>query len=164
MLENGATPAQAPTWNLDLLARVQPLLALQVGPVAKLLLKNASAASADLDGLCERLLPHIPTDAGRSAFLDGIGALRKEFALGAARVAPAPAAAAPPSAPAQALTPDMLELAEKKLTVYMGPIARVLVKKAARQCADRPEFFRLLAAHIASPEDSKRFLHEVGVA
>jgi hypothetical protein len=51
-----------------------------------------------------------------------------------------------------------------RLTVFIGPIARVVSKRAAKQTGDRLEFLQLLAAHIESPAERTRFLTEAGAA
>jgi serine/threonine-protein kinase len=51
-----------------------------------------------------------------------------------------------------------------RLTMIIGPIARVVAKRAARQTSDRLEFLQLMAAHIDSAADRTRFLTEAGAA
>jgi len=46
----------------------------------------------------------------------------------------------------------------KKLAVYIGPIASVLVRKLAANCTDIDQLYREAAAHIASEADRQRFL------
>jgi serine/threonine-protein kinase len=49
----------------------------------------------------------------------------------------------------------------QRLTVLIGPIARVVVKRAARQTTDKGQFLQLLAGHIESVPARTRFLAEV---
>lgn len=46
----------------------------------------------------------------------------------------------------------------KKLAVYIGPIASVLVRKLATKCSDLDELYREAAAHIGSEKDRQKFL------
>ncbi len=164
-------------WKVEMLPELQTLLSLQVGPMARLLLKNAAGGAANIDELCDKLLPHIPSEKGRAQFLDGVGGLRKKLAsstgntggAGTSRTGGAALATGLGGATAMktsmtgiTLAPDILELAEEKLTPYIGPIARVIVKKVAKQTADRREFFLLLAANLPTAEERARFLREVG--
>jgi len=48
-----------------------------------------------------------------------------------------------------------------KLAVYMGPIAKILARKAAQQTDDRAEFVRRLAEHLGAQERGA-FLRDVG--
>ena len=55
----------------------------------------------------------------------------------------------------------LLEKTEKILTMYMGPIAKILVKKMSKQTSDRLEFFRLLAENLPTTADRSKFMQEV---
>jgi serine/threonine-protein kinase len=46
----------------------------------------------------------------------------------------------------------------KKLAVYIGPIASVLVRKLAANCTDMDQLYKEAATHIASEADRQRFL------
>jgi serine/threonine protein kinase len=46
----------------------------------------------------------------------------------------------------------------KKLAVYIGPIASVLVRKLAATCTDIDQLYKEAATHIASDADRQRFL------
>jgi serine/threonine-protein kinase len=60
-----------------------------------------------------------------------------------------------------ALTPAVKEKAELKLTAYIGPIAKIVVKKAAKQSRGQQDFLRLLADSLATEDERKRFLHDM---
>jgi len=61
------------------------------------------------------------------------------------------------------LTPEMINQATRRLTNYIGPIAKVISKKAAAQAVSHRHFCALLAEKITDPADRKRFLRDVGV-
>jgi len=46
----------------------------------------------------------------------------------------------------------------KKLAIYIGPIASVLVRKLAAKCTDLNQLYKEAAAHIPSEADRQRFL------
>ena len=46
----------------------------------------------------------------------------------------------------------------KKLAIYIGPIASVLVRKLAANCTDIDQLYKEAAAHISSERDRQRFL------
>jgi serine/threonine-protein kinase len=75
----------------------------------------------------------------------------------------ASAATAPRTGPSAevALTADKIEAAQFRLATYIGPIAKVLVRKAAAQTASSERFYLLLAENL-SESDRARFLKEVG--
>ena len=52
----------------------------------------------------------------------------------------------------------MLAEATERLAVYIGPMAKVLVKRAAEQASGTREFYERLARHIDAPGDRRRFV------
>ncbi len=61
------------------------------------------------------------------------------------------------------LTPEMQAQAEQKLTAYIGPIAKIVCKRAAGKTANAHEFYRLLADNLASEAERNKFLRECGL-
>jgi hypothetical protein len=57
-----------------------------------------------------------------------------------------------------ALPPEVLRDAERRLTGFLGPIARVLVRQAAGRTASAADLYEGLARSIANPIDRKSFL------
>ena len=53
---------------------------------------------------------------------------------------------------------DELRRAEQGLVRYVGPIARILVKRASDAAGSTDEFWQLLAAHIGGEVDREAFL------
>ena len=51
-----------------------------------------------------------------------------------------------------------LSLAEQHLAHYLGPLAKVFVKKTAAQAGNLEELYAMLADHLESESDKKRFL------
>ena len=54
--------------------------------------------------------------------------------------------------------PAVLENVRKNLAVYVGPMAKVLVSRAARNARNLEDLYRALATEIASPADREKFL------
>ncbi len=52
----------------------------------------------------------------------------------------------------------VLEAARRDLAVYLGPIAKVLVKQVAVQARTPQELYRQLAAHIPTAAERAAFL------
>ncbi len=52
----------------------------------------------------------------------------------------------------------MLAAAEKRLAQHVGPLARVLIKRAANDSGNVKELYRKLAEHIDSETERKAFL------
>ncbi len=72
---------------------------------------------------------------------------------------PSPQAPPPmPAPPAAPLPPAALDQMGKELAHYIGPIAGLVVKRAARQCASIQALRRAVAEEIAAPADRAKFL------
>lgn len=79
---------------------------------------------------------------------------------------PQPAAAPPPpppqtstmTAPVSALDPAALEKLRKDLAAYIGPMARVLVSRAAKTAPSLDQLYVALASEIHSEKDRQAFL------
>jgi serine/threonine-protein kinase len=120
------------------------------------IVRRAAESARSVGELCAAIAEAIPDPADRASFL---AAAPLENPAGA----PAPPARerrdAPPAA--AALTPAELGEAERRLAQYIGPLAAVLVKKAARAAGDRDDFYARLGASIANPADRAAFLAAV---
>ena len=170
-----AIDTQSP-WKVEALPELETMLSRQIGPMARFLLKKAASRADGLDDLYQLLLPHIPSEHGRAQFADGVAQLRKRLSAsgtghGSQRtgtaLAGAPASTGTGDGRAPIRVPESFddafaERAALRLTVFIGPIARVVAKRAARQTNDRSEFLRLLAEHIETPPERTRFLAEAG--
>ena len=52
----------------------------------------------------------------------------------------------------------MLENARKNLALFVGPMAKFLVSRAAKNARSVAELYQELASEIASPKDREKFL------
>ena len=59
---------------------------------------------------------------------------------------------------AHGIAPEDMERAERELLRYIGPIARILVKRALASANSAEELWQLLATHIERDADRKAFL------
>jgi serine/threonine-protein kinase len=169
-------------WKLEAFPELEAILSRQIGPMARLLLKKAAAKAEGIDELCELLLPHIPSDLGRVQFQQSVLMVKKKLAASGtgSGAESLPTLVAPGGGAAQrsAIQTGLMaagrsavsvpvpfdeafaDAAAQRLMVFIGPIARVVAKRAARQTADKPEFLRLLAAQIEALPERARFLAE----
>ena len=166
-------PASTPQWLTDIAPELQTALSMQIGPMARLLLKNAARDATDVDMLCNRLLPHISSEQGRQQFIASVTALKKKLGMstiGSTLGTSASIAAASETQMSQIsgggthlqLSADMMEAAHQKLLAYIGPIAKVVVKRTAKQTSSPAEFYRLLAQQLATETERQKFLKDVG--
>jgi len=162
-------------WKHELAADLQTLLAKQVGPVARVMLKTALAEAANVDELCHKLAPHIPSEKGRKEFNEGVQRLKNKLldrtTFGGAGLSQSfipssgfSSGANPSVAPQTELpklTADERDKAEKILTHFVGPIAKVLLRKACEQTQNKAQVVQLLAEHVPAPAERAKFLLEI---
>jgi len=55
-------------------------------------------------------------------------------------------------------SPELIDKISKELAQFVGPIARVLVKKAAKQCSNTRDIYEKVALEIESIADRQKFL------
>jgi serine/threonine protein kinase len=58
------------------------------------------------------------------------------------------------------LAPDILRRAQQRLAEYIGPVATVVVKRAAAKARDEAELYLLLADEIEDKEEKKAFIRQ----
>jgi hypothetical protein len=79
---------------------------------------------------------------------------------------PAGKTAAEPAHPSEAgsepLNPQALAHMSKELARYIGPVAEIMVKRAAKRCATLPELCHTVAEEIDNTVDRARFLKSCG--
>jgi eukaryotic-like serine/threonine-protein kinase len=59
-------------------------------------------------------------------------------------------------------SPEALETAAKDLAAYIGPIARIIVNRAAKQAQSQRQLYELVSAEIPSQADRAKFLAKAG--
>ncbi len=143
-LAGETAPADPAGIDPAILATIERRLADHIGPIARHLVREAARESGSFDALCARLGQSIERVQDREAFLD---AVRHAAGMGSR---PRPAAPGLPAA--------VLDRVQQELTRVLGPIARVLVTRAAAQAGSEAELRRQLATHIANAAERTAFL------
>jgi serine/threonine-protein kinase len=159
------TATAAPGWKAETLQAVESQLAKSLGPMARVLVKQAAQSCDDLAALYDQLGRRIPGDTERSVFLKHRLTLAGDGRDGAA--APTAVITDPSGIRGSgdmtgpAATAAQIAVAEQALTLYLGPIARVLIKQTLAKTNSFQEFLSLLANHIPREEDRVAFRRKV---
>lgn len=165
-------------WKREAFPEVETLLAHQIGPMARFLLKKVADKADSLDALGALLLPHIPSELGRQQFQEALALVGKKLdasgtGSGVARTptlmrtggtnGTGTGAVATRAALQAAADVDQpfADAATLKLVNLIGPIGRVVAKRAMKSTTDRQEFLQLLASHIDNAGERTRFLAEM---
>jgi hypothetical protein len=139
----------------ELLATIERRLAQYMGPIAGRLVRNALRDADTLDGLCQRLAASIDQPPEREKFLADVRARMAGVTASQSGRTTASGSVAPG---AGALSPDEVERVQHDLTRYLGPIAKVLVKRALPGAVSSGELRGRLAEHLEQPGDRATFL------
>ena len=130
-------------WDAEVLKIVETQLCNLIGPLARLLVRKAAAVATNLDELYERLAPHLADEAERQMF--------QQRCRAALQTSPA-------NADATTWTEQSLKTVERELAQYIGPLARVLVKRRAANATNLRELYQALAENIPDATERNRFL------
>ena len=154
-------------WDAPALSRIERALASQIGPLAKLMVRDASRNCADLPSLARAVAEHIADPAERQKFLrDATGssspvaqASQSSSSLGRSTVStqvPTPSStrsigsATQTTGSTQPPSEAYLARALQVLTRHLGPIAKIVLKRAAQQAPSEAAFVQAVIA--ACPE------------
>jgi len=147
-------------WHKEELENVTRELAAHIGPMAKVLVREASASVHDLAQLYETLSTSIPSPDGQEAFLKSGKRHARESQV-----------TSPPSQPSQpsqingltasgsstTLDDAIIARAEEQLANYIGPLAKMIVRRAAGGCSNVKQLVERLEREIDSEADRKKF-------
>jgi eukaryotic-like serine/threonine-protein kinase len=169
---NAATGAATGTAIDDTaLDTIERRLARHVGPIARHLVRDAARRSATVEALCETVARNIGSAAERERFLaeslrgpEGQTWVGQTWAGQAAATQPPPSrisatgvrTSAPATSAAQ-FSAVQIERVERALTKAVGPIAKVLVKRARATATSEEALWDLLAKHIERPAEREAF-------
>jgi len=160
--EQATAPGAPGRFDAALLDRLTAALTREIGPVTKLVVRRAADRSSDRETLVAAVAEHVP-EATRRAFRARLA----DLVAPPAKAAPAASATAAGVGPANPrsrsvapIGPELLARIEQSLARHIGPVARLLVRNAAKQAASPRELFETLATHIESAEARRAFLAE----
>jgi serine/threonine-protein kinase len=169
----GPAPPSTPPptgWSPPVLKDVELALARYVGPVARVLVRRAAQQHKQLGSLAAALTEAIDKPAEREAFLRAVLGRATALAPSTVGVGATIGGGTPTPTPTPleltgpALTPADVEHATRVLTTYIGPIARVITKRAAARGGSRRAFLDEVARSLDDEAQRARFLREAAAA
>jgi serine/threonine-protein kinase len=155
----GHTPTH---WDPEMLGKIEATLARHVGPLAAVMVRRAARECHDVPALYARLGEQITQTSAREAFLGlvlhagpatGGGSGATGGSMGQHRPASSAVGGSgggtgTASATSGPVSDALLEAAQKVLAGHVGPIAKVLVKRAAERSRQREALFAQLAEAV----------------
>ena len=155
-----------PPVTLDLpaetLAAIEASLKELIGPMARHVMRSTASHVHSVDEFLSTLADKIPDLSQREGFKTRVARLNKHD-HGAVPVAASTSSAGTRSQPRPPFAFDSATLAraEKQLAQHVGPLAKVLIKRAANDSGNVSELYRKLAEHIDSEPLRKSFLESL---
>jgi eukaryotic-like serine/threonine-protein kinase len=149
----GTTGVDSPT-----AARIAVLLAAEVGPIAAHLVKQTRTRATDIREVCQLAAEQVGDETARRRFLQNC---ERELHLSslASQAKPVTGTREPVSGTKPAAwDPQVLDRVKKALAESVGPVAKVIVDKAARKCSSMDQLYEALAGEIAAPAERTKFL------
>jgi serine/threonine-protein kinase len=155
-----AAPGSLVAWSREQLAEIERQLLPLVGPMARILVRDAAATTASRQELYQLLASHLESEDERRRFLTAGGERVITGSTGkpAGRVS---GGLRSPAGPPRALTPEATQYACQVLARYIGPIAAVVTRKAAQNATDEAQFYAAIAEKVADERERERFLREL---
>ena len=149
-----ARPGTEPRLDADTLQALERKLTDYVGPIARILVRTTSGRSRSVADLCSQLALSIADGAEREQFRREVDLLIRS------RPPVADSAASPDAGTARSvrLPEHELERVQEALAQYVGPIARVLVRRATADASSVEALWLSLSNHIDSPAERSAFL------
>jgi serine/threonine protein kinase len=156
-------------WKPEVLHAIEMTLEMYIGPLAHILVRKMSGSASSIEQLSAQLSRFIPSVTKQQEFLSST---RHAITTGSAtrpvsaplmasetsKTASATATAAPTftttTGDASSFDPELLARIEQALANQLGPMARVLVKNAARQATSLEDLRQRLASEL--PDDRQR--------
>ena len=168
-------PSDGVAWDDTLLTTVEKQLARFVGPMAKVLVRQAATHATDVGELYSILASSIGDPEQRERFAAESHVLEASVAkvhgghtgghgsTGGHTVRSTPSRTTGPGTRThqRPLEQAFIDSTVARLTVYLGPIAKIVAKRAAQQAQGQDDFVRIVAGHIGT-QDRHAFLREVG--
>ena len=151
-----ARPGTEPRLDADTLQALEHKLTSYVGPIARILVRTTAGRSRSIADLCAQLALSIADGTEREQF-------RREVDFLIRARAPADGGAASPggrTAREDRLPEPELERVQEVLAQYVGPIARVLVRRATADASSVEALWLSLSNHIDSPAERAAFLRQ----
>ena len=165
LTNTGSTPMH---WEAGALARVEAALARHMGPLASVMVRRAARECHDLPALYARLGEQITSVSAREAFLGQMsaggtgshgsrggdssrqagGGTGQRNAMPAAGSSGTRAGGSLAGSHGMPVSDALVEQAQRLLAGHVGPIAKVVARRAADRSREREVFFGLLAEAV----------------
>ena len=126
-------------------SRIESQLIEKIGPIGRVMLRKVASSTDDVERMIEMLAEQIGDPDDSRAFTDSI---RRYLSGGTLSGSGVP--------------PEVVEAFTRELVPLIGPIAKVVVQRTARQARSPEDLRETLAGQIDDPRERARFLERTG--
>ena len=142
-------------WDPALLKQIETHFTRFVGPVAKVLVRRAARESTDVDELYVKLIQKLDSADGLEFIATRNRLFRPPQIAPTSRLRRGPEAARdePPI-----WNPVLLKQVEMQFTRFVGPVAKVLVRRAQEETGDIEELYAKLADTLEPTDERLKFM------
>ena len=151
-------PGSLLAWSREQLAEIERQLLPLVGPMARILVRDAAATTASRQELYQLLATRLQSAEERRQFL--LSGERSATGPGVTPAGVPSGSLKAGSGPSKPLTAEATQRACQLLARYIGPIATIVTRKAAQTAADEVQFYALLAERVVEGPERERFMRE----
>jgi serine/threonine-protein kinase len=142
------------------LRRIERSLAFYIGPIARHVLREAARKTTSVEALCETVSQHIDALDERQKFMtDNLPSEpRSTGASPMPTIVQAPAEPDGGDSAGGHITAEQVERAERALASVLGPIAKMMVRRALPDVGSETALWERLATYIEDASDRGEFL------
>jgi serine/threonine protein kinase len=135
--------------------RIEAELARHIGRVAAVVVRGAAKKASTVSELVQFVSAEINDEKARATFV-------RRFSMSDTPSRPSgqPDSAPKDSTGLEKFSAETLRKAETELAQYIGPMAKVIVKRAAAKARYESEFYRLIAQEIKDPAEREIFVRK----
>jgi serine/threonine-protein kinase len=143
----------------EVLKKIEVELTKHIGPIAPVAVRSAAKKALSISQLVEMVAKDIEEDAVRNLFL-------KKFANADTSMPvsqpsrPTTTSQVPTMLAEQRFDAAIISKAEAALARHLGPLARVVVKRAAMKARDESELYLLISDEIEDKDERKSFIRK----
>lgn len=157
-------PQSAPTptqWSTEVLSAIEEQLARFCGPMARTMIRRAARGTTSVEELVNSLADQLETEKERKAFLAGLEHTTAITAKPSTSQDHETMIVGSSVLAAQAIDDATRERATKVIAEFFGPIARVMVKRAAIGAKNKDAFYMALAKAANNEKDEEWILRRL---
>jgi len=143
-----------PTWDDGVLDHATRALAERIGPLARVLVQRAAKRACGPQDLYEMLAQHLPDPGLRELFIEALTTAEPVPAKPPTSQIDPPRSDKARQGTGLELTDEVRERLRHRLAEHLGPLAKLIVKRALNKADDYADLCTLLAREL--PEDERQ--------